>query len=59
MAIIINGTNEEYIKQETYMISMREIEGTYKVLNIKFHCGFMKLIDMISNFVRDNNLKNK
>jgi len=59
MAIIINGVDEEYIKQETYMISMREIEGTYKVLNIEFHYGFMRLIDMISNFVRDNNLKDK
>ena len=59
MAIIINGADEEYIKQETYMISMREIEGTYKVLNIEFHYGFMRLIDMISNFVRDNNLKEK
>jgi hypothetical protein len=59
MAIIINGADEEYIKQETYMISMREIEGTYKVLNIEFHYGFMRLIDMISNFVRDNNLKDK
>jgi len=59
MAIIINGADEEYIKQETYMISMREIEGTYKVLNIEFHYGFMRLIDMISNFVSDNNLKEK
>ena len=59
MAIIINGADEEYIKQETYMISMKEIEGTYKVLNIEFHYGFMRLIDMISNFVRDNNLKEK
>lgn len=59
MAIIINGTDEEYIKQETYMISMREIEGTYKVLNIEFHYGFMRLINMISNFVKDNNLKDK
>ena len=59
MAIIINGANEEYIKQETYMISMRKIEGTYIVLNIEFHYGFMRLIDMISNFVRDNNLKEK
>lgn len=59
MAMIINGVDEEYIKQETYMISMREIEGTYKVLNIEFHYGFMRLIDMISNFVRDNNLKDK
>lgn len=59
MAIIINGADEELIKQETYMISMREIEGTYKVLNIEFHYGFMRLIDMISNFVRDNNLKEK
>ena len=59
MAIIINGADEEYIKQETYMISMREIEGTYKVLNIEFHYGFMRLIDMISNFVKDNNLKDK
>jgi len=59
MAIIINGADEEYIKQETYMISMREIEGTYKVLNIEFHYGFMRLIDMISNFVSDNNLKDK
>lgn len=59
MAIIINGTDEEYIKQETYMISMREIEGTYKVLNIEFHYGFMRLINMISNFVEDNNLKDK
>lgn len=59
MAIIINGVDEEYIKKETYMISMREIEGTYKVLNIEFHYGFMRLIDMISNFVRDNNLKEK
>lgn len=59
MAIIINGADEEYIKQETYMISMREIEGTYKVSNIEFHYGFMRLIDMISNFVRDNNLKDK
>jgi len=59
MAIIINGADEECIKQETYMISMREIEGTYKVLNIEFHYGFMRLIDMISNFVRDNNLKEK
>ena len=55
MAIIINGADEEYIKQETYMISMREIERTYKVLNIEFHYGFMRLIDMISKFVRDNN----
>ena len=37
---------------------MREIEGTYKA-NIEFHYGFMRLIDMISNFVRDNNLKEK
>jgi len=59
MAIIINGADEELVKQETYMISMREIEGTYKVLNIEFHYGFMRLIDMISNFVRDNNLKDK
>ena len=41
------------------MISMREIEGTYKVLNIEFHYGFMRLIDMISNFIKDNNLKDK
>jgi len=59
MAIIINGVDEEYIKQETYMISMREIEGTYKVLNIEFHYGFMRLINMISYFVKDNNLKDK
>jgi len=59
MAIIINGADQEYIKQETYMISMREIEGTYKVLNIEFHYGFMRLIDMISNFVSNNNLKEK
>ena len=59
MAIIINSADEEYIKQETYMISMREIEGTYKVLNVEFHYGFMRLMDMISNFVRDNNLKDK
>jgi hypothetical protein len=59
MAIIINGVDEEYIKNETYMISMREIEGTYKVLNIEFHYGFMRLIDIISNFVSDNNLKDK
>ena len=59
MAIIINGSDEEYIKQETYMISMREIEGTYKVLNIEFHYGFMRLINMISYFVEDNNLKDK
>jgi len=59
MAIIINGADEECIKQETYMISMREIEGTYKVSNIEFHYGFMRLIDMISNFVSDNNIKEK
>lgn len=59
MAIIINGADEEYIKQETYMISMREIEGTYKVLNVEFHYGFMRLMDIVSNFVRDNNLKDK
>jgi len=59
MAIIINRADEEYIKQETYLISMREIEGTYKILNIEFHYGFMRLIDMISNFVIDNNLKDK
>ncbi len=59
MAIIINGADEELIKQETYLISMREIEGTYKVSNVEFHYGFMRLIDMISNFVRDNNLKEK
>jgi len=59
MAIIINGADEELIKQETYMISMREIEGTYKVSNVEFHYGFMRLIDVISNFVSDNNLKDK
>ena len=59
MAIIINGVDEELIKQETYMISMREIEGTYKVSNVEYNYGFLRLIDMISNFVRDNNLKEK
>jgi hypothetical protein len=59
MAIIINGADEELIKQETYMISMREIEGKYKVSNVEYNYGFLRLIDMISNFVSDNNLKNK
>jgi hypothetical protein len=59
MAIIINGTDEELIKQETYMISMREIEGKYKVSNVKYNYGFLRLIDIISNFVSDNNLKEK
>jgi len=59
MAIIINGADEELIKHETYMISMREIEGTYKVSNVEYNYGFLRLIDMISNFVRDNNLKEK
>jgi len=59
MAIIINGADEELIKQETYMISMREIEGTYKVSNVEYNYGFLRLIDMISNFVSDNNLKEK
>ena len=59
MAIIINGADEELIKQETYMISMREIDGKYKVSNVLYNYGFLRLIDMISNFVSDNNLKYK
>jgi hypothetical protein len=30
MAIIINGADEEYIKQETYMISMKKIKEHIK-----------------------------
>jgi hypothetical protein len=59
MAIIINGADEECIKQETYMISMRDIEDKYKVSNVEYNYGFLRLIDMISNFVSDNNLKDK
>lgn len=59
MAIIINGADEELIKQKTYMISMREIEGKYKVSNVEYNYGFMRLIDMITNFISDNNLKDK
>jgi hypothetical protein len=59
MAMLINGADEECIKEETYMISLREIEGTYKVSNVEYNYGFMRLIDMISNFISDNNLKDK
>lgn len=59
MAIIINGCDEENIKQQTYLISMREIEEKYKVSNIECNYGFIRLIDIISNFVSDNNLKDK
>ena len=59
MAMIIHGTHPDYIAQETYMISMREIEGKYKVSNVEYNYGFLRLIDMISNFVSDNNLRKK
>ena len=59
MAMIINGVDEEYIKQETYLISMKEIEGKYKVINIEYNYAFLRLIDMISNYISDNNLKDK
>ena len=50
MAMIVNGSDEELIKQQTFMISMREIEGTYKVSNVEYNYGFLRLIDIISNF---------
>lgn len=59
MAIIIHATDVEYIKQQTFMISMREIEGKYKVSNVECNYGFIRLIDMISNFVSDNNINYK
>lgn len=59
MAMIINDANDDCIKQETFMISLREIDGKYKVSNVEFNYGFLRLIDMISNFIRDNNLKDK
>jgi hypothetical protein len=59
MAMIINDADEECIKQETYTISLREIEGKYKVSNIEYNYGFLRLIDMISNFISDNHLKDK
>ncbi len=59
MAIIINDADEECIKQETYMISLREIDGSYKVSSVEYQYGFLRLIDLISNFVRDYHLKEK
>jgi hypothetical protein len=58
MATLINGAERDY-KQETFMISMREIEGAYKVSNIEYHYGFMRLDEFICDFVHRNQLEEK
>lgn len=59
MCILVYGSDPEFIARETYMISMREIGGEYKVVNVECHYGFLRLIEMISDFVKDNNLREK
>lgn len=59
MAMLVHGASEECVKQETYMISMREIKGAYKVTNAESHYGFTRLVDLISTFICRNGLEEK
>lgn len=59
MAMIIHGADDELIKQQTHMISMRELEGKYNVSNVEFNYGFLRIIDLISEFIKDNELDKK
>jgi hypothetical protein len=58
MATLINGVERDY-KQETFMISMREIEGSYKVSSVEFHYGFMRLDEFVCDFFLRNRLEEK
>ncbi len=59
MSMIIHGVDDDVIKQEIYLIGFREYNGYYKVSNVECNYGFLRLIDMISNFITNNNLREK
>lgn len=59
MAMVVNGADEEIIKQETFIIGIHDINGHYKVSNVEYNYGFLRIIDLASQFIENLGLKEK
>jgi len=59
MTMIIYNTNEEMIKQNTFLISLKEVNGFYKIKNIIDDNKFIRLIYLVKKFINEYNLKKK
>jgi hypothetical protein len=60
MSMIIHNCDEQRLKEETFLIGIREIpELGYKVSNIECNYGYLRIIDLVSSFISFNDLKGK
>ena len=56
MASLIHGTDPEVILAQTYLIGIRQVEGSFAVSSVQFRYEFMRLIDLVSQYVDRNGL---
>jgi hypothetical protein len=58
MAFIIHNCDEEYLKENTYLIG-KPVDDLVKFSNIEYQYGFLMIIEYINRFIDINNLGEK